>query len=58
MELQQQTPLVLLARNASTLISSQNKINPLFISSVSTSIITAITISSNGLASLSTQWAL
>jgi hypothetical protein len=55
MELQQQKLLVLLAGNVSTMVSSQKKANPQFLSVAPTSIITIITSSSYGIASLSTQ---
>jgi hypothetical protein len=55
MEIQQQKISVPLASNASTMVSSQNKRKPQFLSSSPTSIITVITSSSYGIASLSTQ---
>jgi hypothetical protein len=55
MKSQQRTSLVLLANNVSALSSSENKITPLFLSSVPALIITAITINSYGVALVSTQ---
>jgi hypothetical protein len=59
MAIQQQKLSALLASNVSTIVSSQNKnktkSNPQFLSASPTSIITAITSRSYGIASLSTQ---
>jgi hypothetical protein len=55
MEMQQQTSSALLASNVSTIVSSQNKRNPQFLSASPTSVITAITSRSYGIASLSSQ---
>jgi hypothetical protein len=55
MEIQQQKLSALLASNVSPMVPSQNKANPQFLSFASTSIITVITSSAYGIASLSTQ---
>jgi hypothetical protein len=55
MEMQQQTSSALLASNVSTIVSNQHKRNPQFLSASPTSVITAITSRSYGIASLSSQ---
>jgi hypothetical protein len=55
MEIQQKKLSALLASNVSTMVSSQNKRKPQFLSSSPTLIITVITSSSYGIASLFTQ---
>jgi hypothetical protein len=55
MAIQQQKLSALLASNVSTILYSQKKSNPQFLSASPTSIITVITSRSYGIASLSTQ---
>jgi hypothetical protein len=58
MKIQEQKLSALVASNVSTMLYSQKNAKPQFLSFSPTSIITVITSSSYGIASLSTSWAL